>query len=110
MQEHGIEDYSCGGIQPERNIRDTQDNMTAREVFSYLPNCFYRRFTIASIFFNTRRDGKRKGVKEDFFRRDAIFYSLAIGALCDRKFLLCCPRHPVFINRTNDNTRTIPLR
>src|SRR5690349_9693085 len=110
MQEHGIEDYPGGWVQPEGNIGDAQDNVTAWEFLPNLTNRFYRCLTIASIFFNPRRDRKREGVKKDFVGRDTIVYRLAIGALCDRKFLLCRPRHPIFINRTNDDTRPVVLR
>src|SRR4028119_1527393 len=110
VQKHRVQHYSRCWVQAEGNIRDAQNDMTSWKFFPNAANRFNRGFTICPVFFDTRGDGEGESVKENFVRWNAVFYSLAIGALCDRKFLFCRSRHPLSINRANYYTRTVLLR
>ena len=111
MQKDGVEHDTRGGIKTERYVRNTKDCEAARQLPFDSTDSLNRLGRVTPVFFDTRGNRKGQRIKENVGCRQTQFLRcLLVRPFGNSKFSLSSPRHALFINRSDYQTRTIALR
>src|SRR5690606_38418170 len=106
VQKDGIEyDPRCR-TQPDRHVRDTEDNIRLTHLCAYLLDRIDRLSGIFTILFNAGRDRKGKRIEKDIMSFDTEFRRLLECPTSDLDLILGGSGHSRLVDQADNYART----